>query len=40
MMGFTLMTAERLGVLPEAHTNLRRYLQRLQARPALQRAGS
>lgn len=40
MMGFTLMAAERLGVLPEEHTNLRRYLQRLQARPAVQRAVS
>ncbi len=38
MMGFTLMAAERLGVLSEEHTNLRSYLQRLQARPALQRA--
>lgn len=40
MMGFTLLAADRLGVLAEDQTNLRRYLQRLQARPALQHAVS
>ncbi len=38
MMGFTLMAADRLGVLSEEHTTLRRYLQRLLTRPAFQLA--
>jgi glutathione S-transferase len=38
MMGFTLIAADRLGVLTENFTTLRRYLQRLLARPALQRS--
>ncbi len=40
MMGFTLIAADRLGVMSEDHTALRQYLKRLQARPALQRAVS
>ena len=38
MMGFTLMAAQALGVLDDRHPPLLRYLERLQARPAFQRA--
>ncbi len=38
MMGFTLIAAETLGLLGEEFVGLRRYLQRLKSRPALQRA--
>lgn len=38
MMGFTLMAARVLGVLDHRHPGLQRYLARLEARPAFQRA--
>lgn len=38
MMGFTLLTAKRFGVLAERFPNLNAYLARLEARPALQKA--
>lgn len=38
MMGFTLMVARSLGLLDERYARLEAYLQRLEARPALQRA--
>lgn len=38
MMGFTLMAARLLGVLDERYPGLCDYLERLEARPALQRA--
>lgn len=38
MMGFTLLAARMLGVLDERYPQLVRYLDRLQGRPALQRA--
>jgi glutathione S-transferase len=36
MMGFTLMAGRMLGVLDDRHPALGRYVDRLQARPALQ----
>jgi glutathione S-transferase len=38
MMGFTLAAARVLGVLDERYPNLGRYLARLEARPAFQKA--
>lgn len=38
MMGFTVLAAQRLDALDPNLTTLHRYLQRLLARPALQRA--
>jgi glutathione S-transferase len=38
MMGFTLLAARLLGVLGDDFPNVAAYLDRLQARPALQRS--
>jgi len=38
MMGYTLMTAQFLGVLTDEYPNVRAYFARLQARPAFQKA--
>jgi len=38
MMGFTLIAARTLGVLDQHYPGLQRYLGRLEARPALQKA--
>ena len=38
MMGFTLVAGRVLGVLDERYPNLVAYLERLEARPALQKA--
>lgn len=38
MMGFTLVAARLLGVLDDRYPALRAYLERLEARPAFQRA--
>jgi len=40
MMGFTLLAAKLLGVLDDRFPNLRRYLKRLEARPAFQKAAA
>jgi glutathione S-transferase len=40
MLGFTLAVAQVLGVLEEGDTLLMRYLERLQARPAFQKAAA
>jgi len=40
MMGFTLLAARLLGVLDQRFPRLERYLARLEARPALQRAST
>jgi glutathione S-transferase len=38
MIGFTRVAANSLGLLGDEWPNLRAYLQRLEARPAFQRA--
>jgi glutathione S-transferase len=38
MMGYTVLAAASLGVLDQRHPNLTAYLQRLQTRPAFQKA--
>jgi glutathione S-transferase len=38
MMGFTLVAARTLGVLDESYPAIAAYLERLEARPAFQRA--
>ena len=38
MMGYTLMTAQFLGVLTDEYPNVRAYFARLQARPGFQKA--
>jgi glutathione S-transferase len=40
MMGFTLVAARMLGVLDARHPRLGRYLARLEARPAFQKAAA
>ena len=40
MMGFTLLAARLLGVLDDRFPNLQRYLKRLEARPAFQKAAA
>jgi len=40
MMGFTLLAAKLLGVLDDRFPNLQRYLKRLEARPAFQKAAA
>jgi glutathione S-transferase len=40
MMGFTLAAAVQLGILDDRYPALRAYLERLQARPAFQRAAA
>ena len=40
MMGFTLVAARMLGVLDARHPRLDRYLARLEARPAFQKAAA
>lgn len=38
MMGFTLAVARTLGVTDDRHADLTRYMEKLEARPAFQRA--
>ena len=38
MLGHSIMMAERMGIVNEAHPVLQAYTQRLKARPALQKA--
>ena len=38
MLGHSIMMAERMGIVNDAHPNLQAYTKRLKARPALQKA--
>lgn len=38
MLGHSIMMAERMGIVTDEHPNLKAYIQRLKARPALQKA--
>lgn len=38
MLGHSIMMAERMGIVSDDHPNLKAYIQRLKARPALQKA--
>lgn len=38
MLGHSIMMSQRLGVLTDDHPNLQAYIERLKARPALQKA--
>ena len=38
MLGHSIMMANRMGIVNEAHPNLLSYIERLKARPALQKA--
>ena len=38
MLGHSIMMAERMGIVTDEHPNLKAYVQRLKARPALQKA--
>lgn len=38
MLGHSLMMAQRMGVVTDDHPNLTAYIERLKARPALQKA--
>lgn len=38
MLGHSIMMAERMGIVSNDHPNLKAYIQRLKARPALQKA--
>lgn len=38
MLGHSLMMAERMGIVTDEHPNLKAYIGRLKARPALQKA--
>lgn len=40
MLGHSIMMAERMGIVSDAHPNLKAYTARLKARPALQKAFS
>ena len=38
MIGHSIMMSERMGIVNENHPNLMAYIERLKARPALQKA--
>lgn len=38
MLGHSIMMANRMGIVNDAHPNLLAYIERLKARPALQKA--
>ena len=38
MLGHAIMMSERMGIVTDAHPNLKAYIARLKARPALQKA--
>ena len=38
MLGHSIMMSERMGIVTDDHPNLKAYIQRLKARPALQKA--
>lgn len=38
MLGHSIMMSERMGIVTDDHQNLKAYIQRLKARPALQKA--
>lgn len=38
MLGHSIMMANRMGIVNDAHPNLLGYIERLKARPALQKA--
>jgi glutathione S-transferase len=38
MLGHSIMMSQRMGIVTDEHPNLTAYIERLKARPALQKA--